>query len=386
MSERATAAKEYRELPEWILAARQDISSLRERAKGAKLKPSTVAEYERRAAKLVALRDAGEGLDIAQMVKRERYLWKAAGGWHFKNACLDAMRKADKIWKAEYASEGERWKAYRSAVAQIGKAQKNLDAWEALDFSRSVGEERRRESNHKKAPATDGQLSRFFEVVGSSKYRGEFLAMEFAGVRPEEFGAGVRVEVAKQNGQVGLRFVIEGAKCGDKKGQPVRSVFIVPPANASRGVQARYAELAGLVKTSGRAGLVLKVAESEKLTAGQKLSRAFSDFASKMGGTGARLSAYSLRNRFSAQAKASLGTLEEVAQVLGHQSTETQKHYGRRQRGGGRVSPVAVAVGGGVEFEPVRSYGRSRAGPSASAKSATKVKSSAGVSPPRPRL
>jgi hypothetical protein len=302
------------------------------------------------------------------MVKRERYLWKAAGGWMFKAKVREAMNAADKVWKSkDHASEGDRWKAYRRAVAKVDKAREALDEWEAFDFSRSVGEERRHHANHKKRPATDSQLSRFFQVVGTSKYRGVFLAMEFAGARPQEFGAGVRVEVAKQGEAVGLRFVIEGAKCREGHGQPLRSVFILPPEDAGEGVRKRYAELAGLVKENGKAGLVLKVEASEKLSAGQKLSRAFSDFASKCGGDGPRLSAYSLRNRFSAQAKASLSSLEEVAQVLGHQSTETQKHYGRRQRGGGRVSPVAVAVGAGVDFEPVRSYGRSRSGPTAKA-------------------
>lgn len=365
MSERATAAKEVRELPAWIHAARDELASLRERVKGPKLAESTTKEYERRAARLIALRESGEPLDIAPMVKRERYLWKAAGAWHFKAKAREALNAADKVWKSkEFASEGERWKAWRSAVGKVEKAREALERWESLDFAASVDEERRRQANHKKKPATDSQLSRFFQVVGASKYRPAFLAMEFAGARPEEFAAGVRVEVAKQGGAVGLRFVIEGAKCGDKKGQPVRSVFVPVPSEAGDEVRQRYAELAKLVKASGRAGLALKVEKGGTLTAGQKLSRSFSDFASKCGGDGPKLSAYSLRNRFSAQAKASLSSLEEVAQVLGHQSTETQKHYGRRQRGGGRVSPVAVQVGAGVQFEPVRSHGRSRSGPS----------------------
>jgi hypothetical protein len=373
-----TAAAEVRELPSWIHEARAELSSLRERVKRPKLAETTVREYERRAARLNALRESGEPLDVAQMVKRERYLWKAAGGWMFKAKVREAMNAADKVWKASHASEGERWKAYRSAVAQVQKARKALDEWEAFDFSRSVGEERRHEANHKKRPATDSQLSRFFQLVGGSKYRGHFLAMEFAGARPQEFGAGVRVEVAKQSGANGLRFVIEGAKCRERHGQPLRSVFVPVPASAAKEVRDRYAELVRQVKESGRAGLVLKVDAGETLTAGQKLSRAFSDFASKCG-DGPKLSAYSLRNRFSAQAKASLETPEEVAQVLGHQSVETQRHYGRAHRGGGKVSPVAVQVGGGVELEPVRSY-RSGSAPK------SKAKASARAAPPRPRL
>lgn len=385
MSERATAAKQVRELPRWIHEARAELASLRERVKGPKLAESTTKEYERRAARLVALRESGEPLDIAPMVKRERYLWKAAGAWHFKAKAREALTAANKVWNSkEFASEGERWKAWRSAVGKVEKAREALEQWESLDFAASVDEERRRQANHKKRPATDSQLSRFFQVVGSSKYRGAFLAMEFAGARPAEFAAGVRVEVAKQGGAVGLRFNIEGAKCREGVGQPLRSVFVPLPSEAGAEVKQRYAELARMVKECGRAGLVLKVEKGETLTAGQKLSRAFSDFASKCGGgDGPKLSAYSLRNRFSAQAKASLSSLEEVAQVLGHQSTETQKHYGRRQRGGGRVSPVAVQVGAGVEFEPVRSHGRSRSGPSVG--NASRASPSATRKPPGPR-
>jgi hypothetical protein len=345
--------------------------------KGPKLAESTTREYERRAERLIALRESGKPLDIAQMVKRERYLWKAAGAWHFKAQVRKAMNEADKVWRSkEFANEGSRWKAWRVAVEKIKKAREALDQWESLDFAASVGEERRRQANHKKRPATDSQLSRFFQLVGSSKYRPMFLAMEFAGVRPAEFGAGVRVEVEKQGGTTGLRFVIEGAKCREKCGQPLRSVFVPWPSDAADEVKKRYTELLQLAKAHKRDSLVLKVEDSETLTAGQKLSRSFSKFASKCGGDGPKLSPYSMRNRFSAQAKASLESLEEVAKVLGHQSTETQKHYGRRQRGGGRVSPVAVQVGAGVQFEPVRSYGRSKSGPKigSAAKDAAKQK------------
>lgn len=390
MSERAQQAAESREVPAWVTQARADISALRARlgpAKKEKLADSTLTEYQRRAAKLDEAEAAGLRLDVAGIAnKNERYLWKAAGHWREKKRVREAMNVADKAWKADHPNEASRWKAYAAAVEGIRAAAAKLDDWEALDFSRFVddGIERLEQADHKKKPATDAELNRFFDVAGGSQYRSAFLCMEFAGVRPEEFGKGVRVEVAKQGGEVGLRFVIESAKCREGHGQPVRSVFVVPPKAAGEGVKKRYAELAGLVKACGTAGLVVGVAASEKLTAGQKVSRAFSKFANAMEAAGPKISAYSLRNRFSSQAKASCETLEEVAQVLGHQSTETQKHYGRRQRGGGRVSPVAVAVGSGVAYEPVRSYGRSRAGPRASA--GAKAKTSAGVSPPRPRF
>lgn len=375
------ASENFRELPRFIEEAREEIARLRSLASIEKLKPSTLAEYDRRAKRLKEMRAAGEGLDIGQMVKRERYLWKAAGSHLLKTELRAAMREADKVWKAKgYASEGERWRAYREALGPIWKARDRLETWNGQPWAEKTGSERKREASHKKAPATDSQLSRFFQVVGESKYRAAFLVMEFAGARPEEFAAGVRVEVAKQGGAVGLRFAIEGAKCRDGHGQRLRSVFVPVPSGAGVEVGQRYAELAKMVKASGRAGLVVKV-EGER-PAGRLLTESVNYFARRLG-PGPKLSAYSLRNRFSAQAKASLGTLEEVAQVLGHQSTETQKHYGRRQRGGGGVSPVAVQVGAGVEFEPVRSHGRSRSGPNVG--NASRASPSASRKGPGPR-
>lgn len=369
-------------MPAWITQAWAELSSLRERVKSEPLAASTKREYERRASRLAAWEADGNKINPAGIYKkRERYLWKAAGNFARRAEVRAAMNAADKVWKAKgYASEGEKWKAYRGAVDAIWKARERLDAWEKIDFSRAVDDGRPivgGQASHGKRPATDSQLGEFFELAKRSQYRPVFLAMELAGVRPEEFGAGVRVEVAKQGGEVGLRVVVESAKCREGHGQPVRAVFVAPPKAARADVKARYAELAGLVKASGSAGLVLKVKASESLSAGQKVSRAFSKFAAQMTDGGPKLSAYSLRHRFSSQAKASMDSPEDVARVLGHQSTETQKHYGRAHRGGGSVSPVTVKTGAGVAWEPVRSYAKTY-GP--------KLKASVGASPPRPRL
>lgn len=364
MKREATAnAGEVRILPRWIEEGRTHIAELRSRFPLADLRASTVAEYERRGKRLKAMRAAGEGLDIGQMVKRERYVWRAAGNFLLTVELRQAMREADKIWKASHASEGDRWKAYRVALDAVEKAEANLTAWGEQDWKNKTGSERRRQANHRKTPASDSQLSRFYEVTKRSKYRPAFLAMEFAGVRPEEFGKGVEVKAARQtiDGKevAGLHFRIEGAKGieeGSRKakggkghGQPVRTVFVPLPTDATPEIKGRFAEMLRLVQATPGKTLVVKV--NGNRPAGELVSECVRDFAKKMG-PGPKISAYSFRNRFTAHAKAS-GTVEDVALMLGHQSTETQKHYGRMQRGGGRVSPVAVYVGErGQQIQP----------------------------------
>ena len=79
------------------------------------------------------------------------------------------------------------------------------------------------------------------------------------------------------------------------------------------------------------------------MTAGQRFTQACKFIAKK---ANVAVAAYSLRHRFSAQIKASTGgNAELVALALGHQTTETQRHYGRASRGGESISPTnAVGV------------------------------------------
>ena len=166
----------------------------------------------------------------------------------------------------------------------------------------------RKQSDHKKAPATDAQLAAFHatKTAQKSQYRDHFIAAEFCGARPEEFGSsGLGVEVIKHEGEDALRFWIEGAKQGENKGQPLRSVVVPYPVDASAEVKARWTELRETTEGMSRKRLLLRVQASEKLTAGQKLSRAFANCAKKMESDGPPLSMYSLRQRVSAQAKES---------------------------------------------------------------------------------
>ncbi|MGS1056420.1 hypothetical protein [Burkholderia glumae] len=154
-----------------------------------------------------------------------------------------------------------------------------------------------------------------------------------------------------------LRFWVKGAKQGSgATGQPLRTVLVPFPADASGSIQQRWHMLAKSAGKSTEKRFVLTVESSEKLTAGQKLSRAFANCAKKMETDGPALSMYSLRQRVSAQAKESNDDEAHVAEILGHQSSETQRHYGRRRRKGSGVSPAKLISDGAGELKEVRSY------------------------------
>ena len=108
------------------------------------------------------------------------------------------------------------------------------------------------------------------------------------------------------------------------------------PSGAAEPVKRRWLELAKSVEksTNGtKKSYIVSVAASEKQTAGRLFSDACKNTARA---AGVDVSAYSLRNRFSAQVKqANPGDAVAVAVALGHQTTETQRHYARASRGGG---------------------------------------------------
>jgi integrase len=126
-------------------------------------------------------------------------------------------------------------------------------------------------------------------------------------------------------------------KCdGDKKGLDVRAVEVPFPENASIEVKKRWHKIAHDAKK----GLVVKVEPTAKQTVGQRLTQAAKNIAKS---AGVSISAYSLRQRYSAQLKQSnSGDAIAVALGLGHQSTKTQENYARAKRGGKDVSPVEV--------------------------------------------
>jgi hypothetical protein len=197
------------------------------------------------------------------------------------------------------------------------------------------------------------------------------LVALFSGARNEELSGGVRVrQVKTHDGRVALLLTIENrAKRGTAKGQP-KGRILLPVDSVSGEFAPLFKELQRLVVREG-GEMTVKVEPTEKMTVGQRLTKIAGHFGKKVElADGSHPSFYSLRQTFSAQVKAAAAAKHgqdweaaavEVAQAMGHQSTETARHYGRASRGGGGGFAPESRLQASVA-EPVRSYG-SGAGP-----------------------
>jgi len=354
-----------------------------ESAKFSEVSQATRLTYEAKAKQLVS------GWDLASACKQSRYVMRAAGLWTMRRQLRRKLREAKALLARGVT--GQELAPVREAMwtAKMGEVQALLvRIWEfdGLPWSTFEDPGRRLQDSHKQRAATDAELEKFFAKAGSSKYRHAFLVAEFSGSRGEEFGQGVRVETAKVKGVATLRFFIESAKCdGKKKGLELRGVDVPFPANAAKPVQRRWLEL-GRLAASGKGGCTVKIEKTASSTAGQLFTRACVDTAKA---AGVDMAAYSLRHRFSAQAKqANQGDAVAVALALGHQTTETQRHYGRSKRGKGGISPVQV-VGINLGGHAIRGS-PTRAGPNYAQKERVALRAvvaaSPAAAPPRPRM
>ena len=306
-----------------------------EAAKWVDPKRATRLTYEAKAKQLA------DGWDMGTACKKSRYSMRAAGLWVMRKQLKALLKEARRVRKngltgaelfvlreAQFAQKMEEVKAKLLAIREF----------EELPWSVIADPARRLQKSHKQGPATDAELVAFYEGAAKSSYRKAFLVAEFSGCRGEEFGEGIRVEVGKKGGASTITFFIQSAKAdGEKKGVEFRAIEVPFPAEAAEPVQRRWLELAKSVAQGGKSHVV-RIDATAKSTAGQLFTNACKTVSKK---AAVSVAAYSFRNRFAAQTKqANKGDPVAVALALGHQTTETQRHYARASRGGGNVSPV----------------------------------------------
>ena len=335
--------------------------------------------------------NTGLKIDLSTLRKGTRYVKKSAGLYVMRKQLKATLREAKALLKSgakgDVTSETAN-RLYGEKIAEGFKLVKKIEAFQALPWGEIEDKKAHyRQADHKQRPATDAQLVAFYESAQRSSFKTAFLVCEFAGTRPEELGKGVRVELVKISGAVALRFHIESAKCdGAKKGLDVRVVEVKAPTEATKAVKERFKELANIVAGSKtKTGLTVFVEKTEKQTSGQRLTNAFKTTAKA---SGVDMSAYSMRHRFSAQVKqANPGDAVAVALALGHQTTETQRHYARATRGKSGISPVSI-VGVNVGGSEIRGNA-TRSGPATHTKEQKIIERALPAvkpSAPRPRL
>lgn len=301
------------------------------------------------------------GWDMGLARKSTRYVMRAAGLYCMRKELRKLVREFKSILQngsTGNESHAERGRLSGLKLAEAAKLLQKIEKFRGFEWGNiEDGKAHYHQKSHKKKAATDTQLKLFYAAAKRSQFYDVFQLIEFTGARPQELEKGIRVEVIEKQGKLALRCTVEGVKCdGNKRGLEIRAVNVQFPDEASIEVKKRWLELANRAKN----GLVVRVESTPKQSVGQRLTNAFKTTAKS---AGVDLSAYSLRHRFSAQTKQSnKGDSVSVALALGHQSTETQRHYGRAKRGGADVSPMKI-VGIDLGIAEIRGSTR-REGPS----------------------
>lgn len=352
-----------------------------EAAKWGEVSRATRLEYEEKGRMLAS------GWDLARSAKGTRYAVKAAGLWLMRRDLRKLIREAKKLRKSGQTGEElfpVREAMFGEKMAEAGRLLQRIDDFNALDWAKPVDEVDRRQKSHKQRPASDPALKKFYDAAADSSFLEAFMVAEFSGCRGEELGKGVRIEAAKIGGAAVLSFYIESAKCdGRQKGIELRRLDVPFPKGAAPDIRKRWMVLAKKAAASG--GFVCKIDPTASQAPGVRFTNAAKFVKIK---AGVDVMPYSFRHRFSAQVKQSSGgDSVAVATALGHQSTETQRHYGRARRGGGDFSPVE-AIGTAVSGEVVRGA-RRRTGPPLHHKEKVALSGllqSAAPPPPRPRM
>ena len=328
-------------------------------AKWNEVSEATRLDYEAKTERMrLAAKDGGSGFELQAMTPASRKLYVAAAKWTARKKLRSILAQAKKAKKGATGKElfAVRAMMWEAKLEEARAVLTGLSKVAAIDCDADTGQQRKQVS-HKQRPATDAEMAKLqkWAADSGSKYGDAFTVMEFSGCRGEEFGKGVRVEAFKVKGVEVMRFHIESAKCnGAKKGLDLRCVEVRMPLIGEKSMKDRWMALYNKVAANG-GQLVVSVQPSvgAKLdkdgkpqkgqTAGQLLTQAFRTASKALK---FKINAYSLRNRVSAQTKAgSKGKPDaavNVALVLGHQTTNTQRHYARAHRGRGGISPMMV--------------------------------------------
>ncbi len=157
----------------------------------------------------------------------------------------------------------------------------------------------------------------------SERHRAALAVAILTGARPAEIAQGVKIRCVGDQ----LRCEIKGAKIGEHRGQPIRTLALAVEGEAGRHLAA-LAEAGEIVVTTHPKRLSDAVTQAGR--------RAFPRLRSN-------ISPYSLRHAVASVLKATVDT-DDVAQVLGHRASRSQQVYGLACHGRQRTSILGVCA------------------------------------------
>lgn len=324
-----------------------------------------------------------EGHGLADLAQSSRDRYKLAVSWMMRKKLKATLKEAKKLLNKGTGNKelfGEREMLWAAKLEEARELKEELH-----DFRNSPklkGPKRGKQATHKQRPATDDELAKLHAWASTNsapEFVDAFLVAEFAGVRGEELGKGVRVEIGRSEGVQELRFYIESAKCDEEKGKgiPLRKVVSGFPADASEEVKRRWLALSKKVAATrtgfitikldpvdpqvkkGKGGVIIKDANGNPvMTKGSSVGRRFTEAVRTAAeGAGVNVAAYSFRHRFASQLKEAVGGEENAAELvalaLGHSTTKTGVFYARASRGGKGISRMKIK-GVNIEGQVIR--------------------------------
>ena len=168
--------------------------------------------------------------------------------------------------------------------------------------------------------------TRLFQQV-TPKHKSATAICILTGCRPSEISRGVRIELADTSDGQRLIITIRGSKLTANSGQPERKMAIRIDTDEAKHL-AQLANDSSVTVTTHPANFCAAIIKAGRL--------AFPNLRETV-------SPYVLRHALASDLKAANASLDVIAQILGHQATESQQAYG-----------FAVSQSGGVHIDGVR--------------------------------
>ena len=279
--------------------------------------------------------------------RRESFkAYRAAICWHLRRELREQLKAQDRLQR-----EGNRGEVWRDAVAEVKRlldvyisvnATTRHDAPEA-DGLHALPGLSKKHALTKIARKYPAWRSIILEACAGSPYEDAIRLMSLVGCRPEEVARGISVSMDATGRAWAL---IKGAKVTDKAGQAWRNIpFDLSKMRNACGV-ALEMEGKYLIQVKSKDGLRNYLQRLSKKTLPKVPA----------------VTAYVFRHALAGELRDGGASAEEIAAVLGHRVSDTQKAYGPRGRGSrGKRSPAATAldVKAVAVAKPVRPLDRS---------------------------
>lgn len=283
------------------------------------------------------------------------YLYRAAALHHFTERLEKAIKEVDKARRAmdkEWTREARECMSdtalhlnaiheerYEQIVQPSRQRLQQLERYHGKEQALEIADRRqKRKSKRRSLKGLDqGWMIKVQEAV-PAKYKQAAAVLHATGLRPSEIERGAIVIM--KGGQVAVK--IWGSKYDKKmKGHETRILIF-----DRRSAAGQLLEQDILNGHHDEKSVRVSIPEDVKLDAFTKAYKRACEKA--LGFRGKKMSVYSARHQVGSNLKAEGWDHDDIARAMGHQSTESQSHYGSNKQGKGGSGLLTVQASGPV--------------------------------------